>query len=130
MGFDFERQPGRATERSEPLICCHKETSRLYQEAISKVGRNIARRIPEDVIERDYVLAWLLTQIPTNSLLSQALAFKGGTALRRMHFGEYRFSEDLDFTLTREVVVGRSVQGFQGGVCGIDESQLNTHHAR
>lgn len=80
-----------------------KLANRLYQEAISKVGKKIARRVPEDVIERDYVLAWLLTQIPTNSLLSQALAFKGGTALRRMHFGEYRFSEDLDFTLTEEV---------------------------
>ena len=80
-----------------------KLANRLYQAAISKVGRKIARRVPEDVIERDYVLAWLLTQIPTNSLLSQALAFKGGTALRRMHFGEYRFSEDLDFTLTKEV---------------------------
>ena len=25
MGVDFERQPGRATERSEPLICCRVE---------------------------------------------------------------------------------------------------------
>jgi predicted nucleotidyltransferase component of viral defense system len=80
-----------------------KLANRLYLEAIDKVGKKSARRIPEDVIERDYVLAWLLTQIPTNALLSEALTFKGGTALRRMHFGEYRFSEDLDFTLTREV---------------------------
>jgi predicted nucleotidyltransferase component of viral defense system len=28
------------------------------------------------------------------------LAFKGGTALRRCWFEDYRFSEDLDFTLT------------------------------
>jgi len=80
-----------------------KLANRLYLDAISKVGKQSARRIPEDVVERDYVLAWLLTQIPTNTLLNEALAFKGGTALRRMHFGEYRFSEDLDFTLIREV---------------------------
>lgn len=80
-----------------------KLANRLYLEAIDEVGKKSARRIPEDVIERDYVLAWLLTQIPTNTLLQEALSFKGGTALRRMHFGEYRFSEDLDFTLTREV---------------------------
>jgi hypothetical protein len=75
-----------------------KLANRLYLEAIDEVGKKSARRIPEDVIERDYVLAWLLTQIPTNTLLCEALTFKGGTALRRMHFGEYRFSEDLDFT--------------------------------
>jgi predicted nucleotidyltransferase component of viral defense system len=31
------------------------------------------------------------------------LAFKGGTALKRCYFGDYRFSEDLDFTLTTDV---------------------------
>jgi hypothetical protein len=30
------------------------------------------------------------------------LAFKGGTALKRCFFGDYRFSEDLDFTLLQE----------------------------
>lgn len=44
-----------------------KLANRLYLEAIDKVGKKSARRIPEDVIERDYVLAWLLTQIPTNA---------------------------------------------------------------
>jgi predicted nucleotidyltransferase component of viral defense system len=36
-------------------------------------------------------------------VLSETLAFKGGTALRRIHFGDYRFSEDLDFTLVGEL---------------------------
>lgn len=31
--------------------------------------------------------------------LQRSLAFKGGTALKRCYFGDYRFSEDLDFTL-------------------------------
>jgi len=31
--------------------------------------------------------------------LRSELAFKGGTALKRCYFGDYRFSEDLDFTL-------------------------------
>lgn len=38
-------------------------TNRLYQEAVAKLGKKLARRVPEAVIERDYVLAWLLTQI-------------------------------------------------------------------
>lgn len=60
------------------------------------------RRIPEAVIERDYVLAWFLTGLAGHPL-RDVLAFKGGTALRRCWFADYRFSEDLDFTLVRPI---------------------------
>jgi len=33
------------------------------------------------------------------------LAFKGGTALRRCYFDNYRFSEDLDFTLLKKISI-------------------------
>lgn len=56
------------------------------------------KRIPESVIERDYVLAWFLNGLAGHPL-REVLAFKGGTALRRCWFENYRFSEDLDFTL-------------------------------
>jgi uncharacterized protein len=56
------------------------------------------RRIPESVLERDYCLAWFLATL-AESDLKAALGFKGGTALKRCYFGDYRFSEDLDFTL-------------------------------
>ncbi len=56
------------------------------------------RRIQEAVIERDYCLAWFLTGLAGHPL-RDILAFKGGTALRRCYFADYRFSEDLDFTL-------------------------------
>jgi predicted nucleotidyltransferase component of viral defense system len=59
-----------------------------------------ARRMREDVLERDYCLAWFLAAL-AESDLSAALAFKGGTALKRCYFGDYRFSEDLDFTLLK-----------------------------
>jgi uncharacterized protein len=55
-------------------------------------------RIREDVIERDYCLAWLLNAL-AESDLRPVLVFKGGTALKRCYFADYRFSEDLDFTL-------------------------------
>jgi predicted nucleotidyltransferase component of viral defense system len=35
--------------------------------------------------------------------LRATLGFKGGTALKRCYFGDYRFSEDLDFTLIAHV---------------------------
>lgn len=69
------------------------------------------RRIPEAVIERDYVLAWFLTGLAGHPL-REVLAFKGGTALRRCWFEDYRFSEDLDFTLTRPITLKDILTGF------------------
>jgi uncharacterized protein len=69
-----------------------------------------ARRIPEAVIERDYVLAWLLTGLAGHPL-RDVLAFKGGTALRRCWFEGYRFSEDLDFTLIRPITLDDILTG-------------------
>jgi len=60
------------------------------------------RRIPEAVLERDYCLAWFLVGLSQSSI-RDLLIFKGGTALKRCHFGDYRFSEDLDFTLARRM---------------------------
>ena len=67
----------------------------LLANRLAKAG---GRRIPESVLERDYCLAWFLAEL-AESDLQQSLAFKGGTALKRCYFGDYRFSEDLDFTL-------------------------------
>jgi len=39
----------------------------------------------------------------SRSPLRHQLAFKGGTALKKCYFWDYRFSEDLDFTLTEEI---------------------------
>ncbi|GHT44661.1 hypothetical protein AGMMS49965_20730 [Bacteroidia bacterium] len=50
-------------------------------------------------IEKDYILSWILTGIAHNRLLSDILAFKGGTVLKKFYFEDYRHSEDLDFTL-------------------------------
>jgi len=54
--------------------------------------------LPWETIERDYVLSWMLAGMSANERLRSVLVFKGGTALKKCYFGEYRFSEDLDFT--------------------------------
>jgi len=64
----------------------------------NRLAREGGRRIPEAVLERDYCLAWLLVGL-SRSPLRRRLTFKGGTAIKRCYFGDYRFSEDLDFTL-------------------------------
>jgi predicted nucleotidyltransferase component of viral defense system len=52
-----------------------------------------------NVVEKDYVLGWLLASISNHSELGSASVFKGGTCLKKCYFETYRFSEDLDFTL-------------------------------
>jgi predicted nucleotidyltransferase component of viral defense system len=77
----------------------------IPQRNISRLSNRLAesggRRIPEAVLERDYCLAWFLIALG-RSPLGKRLAFKGGTALKRCYFGDYRFSEDLDFTLLQQ----------------------------
>lgn len=52
-----------------------------------------------DVIEKDYVLGWVIAGINADKELKDTWVFKGGTCLKKCFFGNYRFSEDLDFTL-------------------------------
>ncbi len=52
------------------------------------------------VIEKDYVLGWVLWGINGHNSLTEKWIFKGGTCLKKCFFETYRFSEDLDFTLT------------------------------
>jgi predicted nucleotidyltransferase component of viral defense system len=51
------------------------------------------------VIEKDYVLGWLLAGIAQHPALSETWIFKGGTCLRKCYYETLRFSEDLDFTI-------------------------------
>ncbi len=52
-----------------------------------------------DVIEKDYVLGWMLAAIAAESAIADTWIFKGGTCLRKCYYETYRFSEDLDFTV-------------------------------
>ncbi|MCB1119742.1 MAG: nucleotidyl transferase AbiEii/AbiGii toxin family protein, partial [Chlamydiia bacterium] len=52
-----------------------------------------------NVVEKDYVLGWILAGISANKVLRESWVFKGGTCLKKCHFETFRFSEDLDFTL-------------------------------
>ena len=53
-----------------------------------------------NVVEKDYVLGWVLAGIFNHSEIGVPWVFKGGTCLKKCFFETYRFSEDLDFTLT------------------------------
>lgn len=77
--------------------------SRL-QEARNRLG------IPWEVLERDYLLSWILAGIGQVESIRGTLAFKGGTALKKCYFGDYRFSEDLDFSGMEGVPTGDAME--------------------
>ena len=68
----------------------------------NRLAREGGRRIPEAVLERDYCLSWFLVGLSKTSL-TDLLAFKGGTAIKKCYVPDYRFSEDLDFTMRGNV---------------------------
>jgi predicted nucleotidyltransferase component of viral defense system len=55
--------------------------------------------VRDQQFEKDYILSWILFGIAKHEQLSKAIVFKGGTVLKKVYFEDYRFSEDLDFTL-------------------------------
>ena len=70
-----------------------------------RVLRRIARErnLRLDLIEKDYALGWMINGITASSLRNK-LIFKGGTALSKVYFPfNWRISEDLDFTLSKNV---------------------------
>ncbi|MDZ4063878.1 MAG: nucleotidyl transferase AbiEii/AbiGii toxin family protein, partial [Coriobacteriia bacterium] len=72
----------------------------ITQREISQVAHR--EQMSDRVIEKDYVLTWLLFGL-ASSPLRERLAFKGGTALKKIYFPDYRYSEDLDFTVVGTV---------------------------
>ena len=64
---------------------------------ISKLANSEGVR--QQQIEKDYIISWIIWGIYNNDTLKDALIFKGGTCIKKVHIENYRFSEDIDFTL-------------------------------
>jgi predicted nucleotidyltransferase component of viral defense system len=57
-------------------------------------------------LEKDYVLTEVLGALSQVPSLNELLVFKGGTALRKAYFADWRYSEDLDFTVKHDITEG------------------------
>ena len=73
--------------------------------------------LPWEVLERDYLLSWVLAGIGRVESLRDTLVFKGGTALKKCYFGDYRFSEDLDFSGLKGVPTGDAMERAVSEAC-------------
>ncbi len=96
----------------------------------NKTHKTGGRRILEAIIERDYCLSWFLFGLAQSSL-KNILVFKGGTALRRCYFQDYRFSEDLDFTLIQDISFDNLLKQFKDIFSWVkDESGIVFDHVK
>ena len=68
--------------------------------------------VRDQQIEKDYILSWILKGVANHAQLSTLLAFKGGTVLKKIYFEDYRFSEDLDFTLLDDSITNEQIFGW------------------
>lgn len=74
---------------------------------IQKKARAVGVR--DQQIEKDYILSWILQGIAFHNELSKTIVFKGGTVLKKVYFEDYRFSEDLDFTLLNDSISNQQI---------------------
>ncbi|HRH03311.1 MAG TPA: nucleotidyl transferase AbiEii/AbiGii toxin family protein, partial [Bacteroidia bacterium] len=78
--------------------------------------------VRDQQIEKDYVLSWILQSVAQHEQLSKTIIFKGGTVLKKIYFDDYRFSEDLDFTLlNNDASPLRQTQGGAGSAQATNE---------
>ena len=73
----------------------------LSRAALQRLANS--ERVALGVLEKDYVLTQVLNTISLIDELASLFVFKGGTALRKIYFPDWRYSEDLDFTVKRDM---------------------------
>ncbi len=56
-------------------------------------------QLEDHILEKDYVLGWLLWGISKHPILSQRWILKGGACVKKCYVDTHRYSLDLDFTV-------------------------------
>ena len=74
---------------------------KITAELLAYAAKNTGVR-QADLLEKDMLLHLLLKELTTDRDFRENYVFKGGTCLIKCYLGYYRFSEDLDFSWTRQ----------------------------
>ena len=70
-----------------------------------------------ELLEQDYLLSWVLAGIARIPQLRKIMILKGGTALKKNYFGDYRFSQDLDFTILGKIPDDKELEKLMNMAC-------------
>lgn len=90
------------TQPEPTLIRLHEDPD-LFREAVNFTAAETA--FAPRLIEKDYFCTVLLEYL---AAANDALVFKGGTCLAKVHAGFYRLSEDLDFVIPMPTAAARA----------------------
>lgn len=131
--MDDPGQP-QPTEGGAVKLSTHKEgratlagNTRVVRPLRDRIRRTAAAaRVQVPIVEKDYALSYVLAGIAAHPVLSDTLVFKGGTALKKAYFGEYRFSEDLDFSTQDAPRADEMEEAFRSVVASVQE-RLRQH---
>ena len=69
------------------------------------INNSKKKGIPKTTIDKDWILGHFLNTMYSFAEIQNNFVFKGGTCLRKCYVKDYRFSEDLDFTLLNEKLI-------------------------
>jgi predicted nucleotidyltransferase component of viral defense system len=74
---------------------------------VSQMLKTMAREqgVGLEVLQKDYAISYLLSSMVQTQGLGEKIVLKGGTALRKLYYPDYRFSEDLDFSTLKLGVI-------------------------
>jgi predicted nucleotidyltransferase component of viral defense system len=103
----------------EPLMLSRAELQRLANREKVALG----------ILEKDYVLTEVLKALFQLQALRESFVFKGGTALRKVYFPRWRYSEDLDFTVKFDIPkeeLGQNLDGLYQQVEQATQIRLTT----
>ena len=91
--------------------------------------KSSAVKVRDQQIEKDYILSWILKGVSQHEQLSKNIVFKGGTVLKKVYFADYRFSEDLDFTLLDNDVSNEQIFDWFNETIEYVKEEANIHLA-
>lgn len=87
-----------------------------------------AAGVPYETVLKDYAIGHVLSALASEKSLAGTLVMKGGTALRKLFFANYRFSEDLDFT-ARDAPRGDDLEAALRSVVWRARERMEAHGA-
>ncbi len=80
--------------------------------------RATAPWVADRQVEQDLVISRALVELFRRPAIAQALAFRGGTALYKLHFRPARYSEDIDLVQTEPGGIGPALDAIHEALDG------------
>lgn len=92
--------------------------------------RKAAPWVQDALVEQDLVISRALVDIYSRPVLAKALAFRGGTALYKLHLPPARYSEDIDLVQTAPGAIGTVIDDLRSVLAWLGEPARKQNEGR